>query len=284
MIKSPEALRRFERDGNRLYKGSSSGPSTTTVTNSTSLPGYAQPYATQLMQRAASLSNKPYESYSGQRIADLNQNQLAGINGLSNSYAGNQATLGSYQNMMNKTLNGDYLNLSTNPYWQAQSDAITTAYNKGVKPSTDAAFARAGAFGGSAYNDQVQNNQASLGSSLSNLAGNIYNTERGYQNSVNPSALFSAQQGAAQNVIGAGDITRSFTQDLLNMAYGDWQSAQNYPYSQLDVLAKGLSGAVGNASNSFQTAPNPYQANNFANYLGGGLAGMGLLSALGGQS
>jgi hypothetical protein len=178
------------------------------------------------MDRSAALSNKTYTPYTGQRIADLNTNQQAGINSIQNASAGNQATLGSYQQNMNDTLNGKFMDISTNPYWKAQSDAITSAYNSGTRPQTDSAFARSGAFGGSAYNEAVKNNQAALGTSLGNLAGNIYQTERQNQMAANPANLFGAQMSNAQNQIGVGDIQRGYLQDLLNQQQADWQAAQ----------------------------------------------------------
>lgn len=58
-------------------KGGSSSqqPQQTTVTNTT-LPAYAQPYVTDVMSRAQGIASRPYEAYSGARIAPFAQDQL----------------------------------------------------------------------------------------------------------------------------------------------------------------------------------------------------------------
>lgn len=275
-----------------LYSGGSDGGATTsTVTNTQQLPAYAQPYAEQLMSRSAALSNRPYTNYPGQRIADLNANQTSGINATSNQaqngFKGQQDALSQYQS----TVRGDYLNPSSNPYLQstvnkAMSD-VTNAYRSGTKPQTDAAFARSGAFGGSSWRESVANNERQLADSLGNTAmqmyGNNYLQERGNQmNAMNNVGTFqNVGYTDASKLIGAGDIQRSYLQDLLNQAYGDWTAAQNQPYANLDVLAKGLSGSVGNSGQSFSSQSNPYQASPFSTYLGGGLAAAGLAKSLG---
>jgi len=272
------------------YKGGGGGGNTTTTTTA-QLPKYAQPYATQLLERGAGLSNKAYQPYQGQRIADLNSSQQAGINRTQsqalNGFQG-QRDVG---NLYQQTVRGDFLNPDSNPYLQATFDTaagrMAQAYKNGTAAQTDANFGRAGAFGGSAWRQQVQGNENAFGDALANLATNTYgqnyNTER--NNQMNAMGMASGMQDLGYNdatkLIGAGDIQRSYQQDLLNQGYGDWQAAQNQEYANLDVLNKALAGSVGNAGQTFTTGANPYQTNNFANYLGGGLAGAGLAQSLG---
>lgn len=269
----------------------SKGGGTQTVTNTQQLPSYAQPYAQQLMQRSADLSNKEYTPYTGQRIADLNANQMAGINQTAaqgkSGFKGQSDVFDQYQ----KTVRGDYLSPDSNPYLsgmvQKALGDVSSAYRSGTKPTTDAAFSRAGAFGGSAWQNAVQNNERQLADALGNTALNAYGQnyaqERGNQLNAmnNAGAMQNIGYTDASKLIGAGDIQRSYLQDLLNQQYGDWQAAQNQPYANLDVLSKGLAGSVGNAGTSFTTSPNPYQASPFATYLGGGLAAAGLGKQLG---
>jgi len=270
---------------------SSKTPKNTTQQVTQQLPEYARPYAEQLMQRSAGLSEKEYTPYEGQRIADLNANQLSGINNTqdqaTSGFQGQQEVGDLYQ----QTVRGDFMNPESNPYLGHTFDAAATkmadAYKSGTAAQTDARYGRAGAFGGSAWRQATAGNERAFGDSLANLAtstyGQNYNTERA--NQINAMGAASQMQGIgytdASKLIGAGDIQRSYEQDLINQQYGDWQSAQNQPYANLDVLAKGISGSVGNAGESFTTGGNPYQANNFANYLGGGLAAAGIGQSLG---
>jgi hypothetical protein len=274
----------------RLFKGGST-PSNTSQTVTQQLPAYAQPYAEQLMSRSAGLSEKTYTPYQGQRIADLNASQQAGIGKTqqqaTNGFQGQQDASNVYQ----QTVRGDFLNPESNPYLQKTFDTaagrMAEAYKNGTAATTDSQFGRAGAFGGSAWQQAQAGNERAFGDSLANLATNTYgqnyNTERSNQLTAMNNAGQQQTLGYndASKLIGAGDIQRSYQQDLLNQGYGDWQAAQNQPYANLDVLAKGLSGSIGNAGQTFTTGANPYQANNFANYLGGGLTAAGLGQSLG---
>lgn len=62
----------------------------TSNVNQSNLPAYAQPYFTSLLDRAQSVSNDPYQAYTGQRVADLTPQQNQGIASVTNN-------VGSYQ-------------------------------------------------------------------------------------------------------------------------------------------------------------------------------------------
>lgn len=274
----------------RLHKGGSA-PSSTSQTVTQQLPAYAQPYAEDLMKRSSELSNKQYTPYGGQKIANLNDSQRYGI-----GKTQQQATMGfqgqgDVGDLYQQTVRGDFLSPESNPYLRAAFDTaanrMADAFKSGTASTTDAQYGREGAFGGSAWRQAQQGNALAFGDSLANLATNTYganyNQERGNQLAAmnNAGNMQNLGYNDASKLIGAGDIQRSYEQDLLNQGYGDWQSAQNQPYANLDVLAKGLSGSIGNAGQTFTSGANPYQANNFANYLGGGLATAGLANSLG---
>lgn len=65
-------------------------PTSQTITQ-TNLPSYLEPFVTRVAGRAEEISNRPYEAYTGQRIADFNQDQLASqdmVRGLPGVYTG----------------------------------------------------------------------------------------------------------------------------------------------------------------------------------------------------
>ncbi len=274
-----------------LYKGGGSAPANTSQTVTQQLPAYAQPYAEQLMSRSADLSNKQYTPYTGQKIADLNSSQLYGIGKTQQQGTMGFQGQGDANDLYQQTVRGDFLNPESNPYLQKTFDTaagrMASAYKNGTAAQTDSTFGRNGAFGGSAWQQAQQGNENAFGDSLANLATNTYGTNYNQERSNQLNAMQFAPQMQnmgytdSQKLIGAGDIQRSYQQDLLNQGYGDWQAAQNQPYANLDVLAKGLSGSIGNAGQTFTSAANPYQSNNFANYLGGGMAAAGLGQSLG---
>jgi hypothetical protein len=287
----PQSINRGKL-GRTLHKGGGgSSPSTVTQTTTQQLPSYAQPYAEQLMSRGSDLSNKQYTPYTGQRIAGLNANQQAGIGLTQNQALGGFQGQDEGNNLYQQTVRGDFLNPGSNPYldqtFDTAANRMANAYRSGTAAQTDANFGRQGAFGGSAWNQAQQANQTAFGDSLANLAANTYGQnyaqERGNQLNAMQFAPQMQNMGYtdAKQLLGAGDIQRSYIQDLLNQQYGDWSSAQNQPYANLDVLQKALSGSIGNASTTMQTAPNPYQASPYATMLGGGLATAGLANSLG---
>jgi len=130
-----------------------------------------QPYLQDLMWRSQGASNNQSP------LTAQSQNMIA-----NRATAGSPLT-GASSDALLKTIQGDYLDPTTNPVWGPMSGRIADAYSTGTAAQTDAAFNRAGAYGvgNSAYEETVGRNQQSLGDSLSLLAGNIYNQERGKQ-------------------------------------------------------------------------------------------------------
>jgi hypothetical protein len=86
----------------------------------------------------------------------------------------------------------------------------------------------------------------------------------------------------AQMLAAAGDARRSYQQELIDNATGQYEAAMGWPYSQYDWFANQLRGAgFGTYGQSVTSAPNPYASNSLASILGGGAALGGLASELG---
>lgn len=129
-----------------------------------------------------------------------------------------------------------------------------------------------------------QANQAALGqqAALSGQLGQAGLTA-GLSGSQALGQIGAQQQTADLARLQAQDASASQQQALqqqqLNTAYQDWQTAQNYPKSQLEYMSnilRGNAGALG--STQVQYAPAPSQASQLA---GLGLAGLGLYNVLG---
>lgn len=193
---------------------SGSDTSGTITTNQT--PAWLQAKQQDLLNRADAISQQPYEAYTGQTVAGLAPGQTQAIGGLQNTA----------QTVSN-------LDPASNPMWAVQAKNIGDQYAKYTAPQTNAAFARSGAFGGTAYNDAVQGNQKALGDSLAGLSANLYNT--GIQNSLN-----------ANNALlqGAG-VQQQNTQAGLTDAYQRWQQEKLFPAGQLDILGNAVNIAGG---------------------------------------
>jgi hypothetical protein len=275
--------------------GGSSAPSNTTSKTTTELPEWAQPYSQQLLQKGVDLSNQSMPVYTGQRSADLNSFQRDGLNmAAGRAYSGSpDITAGS--NQLQSTLNGNYLGYNAgtnqyagdNPYLSQAIDAAsqdaTRNFNSAVN-GTDATFARAGAFGGSAWQQAQQGNSHELANSLANTATNArmqnynqsaslaenalnrnqsaYLAERGNQlAALSPGLAYGNQAYTdAQQLQNSGNTVYADAQQHLTDQMNQWNEQAQSPYKQLDVLGNTIRAAVGGGSSVSQSAPgtNPY--------------------------
>lgn len=129
-----------------------------------------------------------------------------------------------------------------------------------------------------ARQQQAQQFGATLGQQVG-LAG----LTAGLQGSQALGALGAQQQAADLSRLQAQDVSaaqqQALQQQQLNQAYQDWQTAQNYPKSQLEYLSnilRGNAGALGSTQVAYTPAPST--SSQLASL---GLAGLGLYSALG---
>lgn len=295
------------------------GSSTQTVTQKSSYPEQVQPYIDPFMGQALSVAMQPYQSYTGQRVAPFTdlQNQAFGMTqDIANS---SNAQIGQAQNALSGIMGGanqigvgqNALLGQNNPYLQQAIDAasqdVTRNYQDATAPSTDAAFARSGAFGGSAWQQAVSDNQHQLTSDLGNIANSMrmqdYNTQAQLgeddlnrqaqiqgQNLNNQLSAIGAMPGLSQagynnasalSSVGAQQ-QQQLNQTRLDNAYNDWLNQQQYPYQQLGVMQGALGTILGSAGHDISTtSPNPNQSNPISGALGGALGGVGLASKLG---
>lgn len=184
---------------------SSGGGPTSTVTNQP--PAWYSNAAQSYLNRAGEVSGQPYTPYNGQRIADLSPVTTGSIQGLwdlANGHPmGDDAV-----NMTRNTLQGNYSNPHAdrqtqgvgtqrnsyggeNPYFMQQmsrgQDKIIDAYSRGASADTTRMFNLAGAFGGSAHQNAVKNNQEVLAEQLGDFTNNMlsdqYNRSAGLEES-----------------------------------------------------------------------------------------------------
>lgn len=263
---------------------SSKTPSTVTNITQQNRPSYVEKgYQERYLPGIYAAYERPYSPYKGQTIAGFTPEQQSGMQlATQRALSGSPITQAAGRNLTS-TLQGDYLDPSKNPAWAGMASGITDAYRTGTAAQTDKAFAQSRALGGSAYNEATQRNQAALGGALAGAAGNLYNTERGYQMQAAGMAPELAQQDYtdAQALMGVGDVQREYEQDLINKQMEDYYGAQNYPLKQLEMLGGGLGSAMTGALSQSATGPNPYKPNSTAGALGGAATGAGMGSTFG---
>lgn len=231
-------------------------------TQTQELPAYAQPYAQQILQQGAALSQQQMPQYGGQLVAGLTGGQQSAINGINNLAgqsnptlnAANSAVQGIAGNANNpyQTSNpyiGQNVQASQNPYAtmnnpyldaqvnKAQTD-LTNQYAAGTGAQTLAQFRNAGAFGGSAMQQQQQLQNTGLANDLTNvetqLRGNAYaNT----QQAAGQQAALNTQTGLANQ---SNNLNATQAQNALN--------SQNYQNAQTNALgAAGLAPGLNQA-------------------------------------
>jgi len=286
-----------------MSSGAKAAPANTTQVTTKEIPEWAQPAAKNLLDRGISLSNQPYQSYDGQRIAGMTGEQLNGL-----SMVRGRATYGSPEESAARqnftdTMGGKYLGQGAaynqyadmnNPYLQGMvnqsmndvSGRVNSQFNGnnyGTTAHQETLTRGLGEAANNAYG-QAYNLQAQLADANANRQQSAYSNER--NNQLQMAGLLpqygNIDYNNAQQLIGVGDIFRQEEQDNLNARYASWAEAQNQPYRQLDVLGNALGSAVNGQGNVSSTGyqSTPYTANKLASSIGGGLAGYGLGSAV----
>lgn len=323
------------RTQGRAFKGGGGGSSPSNVTNTTKVepPPQLAPYLAPFMQQASAVAMTPYQQYTGQQIADFTPDQYAGFD-LARQMAGyGMDDVHSSRTQLHSTMGGNYLGykpgtVSTgqnallgqnNPYLQSAinsaHDDISRTYGNSVFNNTDATMARAGAFGGSAWQQAQSENARQMSNELGRVSNDMRMADYGLQAQLgeadlarqlqasqfnaglNDSAYQSerarqlqaagmlpgmAQQGFAnaQALLGIGDAQQAQNQGQLDIAYQNWMNQQNQPYQSLDVMGNAIRTLMGGGGTQTQTGPNPYQRSGTASALGGALGGGMLGSSL----
>ncbi len=292
------------------------GSSGSTSTNEFKPPSYTQPGWQNYLSGAQNLASQGLPQYQGEVVAPLNPMTTAGLQQLSDftqqgtpeRVAGGQAIVNAAQGGMNPYAAASNPFIGQNPYLSSmidQSNAkIADRYKSGTAAQNDASFARSGAFGGSAWQDQTSRNQqdlaGALASNTNNLLGQNYNQsaqlaesglnrgasgwQSGVGNSLNAAQIGIGQQGADQAAIQAmvqgGQIPQQQLQQLLNAGQSYYQQGQQAPFTLSDFLGSALSRASGGQGTNTYTGSGG-GASPWTTAAGGAAIGAGLLGGWG---
>lgn len=253
------------------------------MTSTTSMPSWVQPYAAGFLNRAQQVADTPYQAYTGQMVAPMNQWQQQGLQAQAQrAMTGSPVTSAAQQNITS-TLNGDFLGQS-NPYLNSQIQAaqgdLTTAWNNTAIPSWSRAMQGSGSFGNSgvmqAQQAAASDLQKNLGRVSSDMRFNAYNTERQNQMSALGLAPSIANQDYADiaQLTNAGNAYQTQQQKVNDADYQQYLRQMQYPQQQLDIMRSALGGVnFGNTT----TTPGPSTASQL---VGGALTGASLYNLL----
>lgn len=215
--------------------GGGGGGTSTTVQ---SIPEELKPLATAYTNKAIGLGNTSYQPYTGQRYADLNSTQNAGIGMIQDRALSGSQTLDNAEGNLNQMMGG-----GTNPYLdqmvgKAQASALGAA---------NTAQIRSGSFGNSGIAEQTAKQ---LGTIATDMYGQQYNADQNRRlSAIQQAPTFANQQYTdAQQLLKAGQLQQDQAQQGLDFNYNQFQEQQNLPYKQLAAMSGVFGSNLGGTS------------------------------------
>jgi hypothetical protein len=283
----------------------------TTGTNNTTLPGYVAPYVDDLFARSQALtSSDPYQQYTGQRVAGLNDLQTNAANSVSGLNAGNLMTQGAGLTAQAgaytpgaQSFGLDAAQKYMNPYQANVTDVANTEARRQAdiqRMKDNSQAAQQGAFGGTrqAVVDAERERNLMLTQNNNTLTGqaNAYtNAQQQFnadQNRQQADSQFGstqalkagdslAQQGLKDFGVQstAGMLQQQNAQQNNDVAYQDFLKNQQHPYDQLQFQRGILAGFPGSSSTT--SSSNTAATNGLSNAAGLITAGKSIWDTLG---
>jgi len=298
---------------------SSSAPPQPTSTSQTTIPEYAKPYAEKMLGKAEAITESPYQTYGGQRMATSTPEQqaarqsVAGMQqpgqfaaGTGLAAAGGLGALGAGQQYMAMATSPGAQQAFMSPYMQnvvdlQKQEAIRDAQKGQLAQNLGAA--RQGTYGGARQLLAGTERERNLQQNLANIQatgaqkayeqamqGMQFGTTAGIQGgqAATQAGATLGQLGIGQQQAGIdlakaqeafGGMTQAEQQKALDLQYQDFLQQQQYPYKQLGFMSDILRGSANLAATGGKTVYEPPPS--LASQLGGvGLAGLGVYNLL----
>lgn len=281
-------------------------PSTTTVVSGTSIPEWVSEGGQRLFGEAEALARKPYQPYSGPRIAGLSENEQGAISSASENAGGYADDISSARSLIDSGgrswtdpgVSESYIN----PYARGVTDIAareTERRNLASQPQRGAAAVSAGAFGGARHGVNDSENRRNLDQQIADiyLRGGAEAWNAG-QGAFNADASRQVQAGGAfrsiaeseqglqtrdiSNLMTTGGLERNLEQASLDTAREDFQEQREWPYRQLNFALGALSGSPYEVEQNQTTTGQTLvpQQGALQQAAGVGLAGAGIYSLL----
>ncbi len=248
-----------------------SGPTVSTLNRTTTdeIPQYLTNASQDLIARGQALTSRPYEAYTGARVAEFSPDMQTAFGRMRNQQVAPQigeatglASLAG-KRAMDYGMFGEGVQQYMNPYMQNVVDIERRKAQEAADQQAAALSGQAvrqGAFGGSGAALQQRALRRDTAQQLGDIQAQGLN--RAYEGAVNQynqgisSGLAASQQlgGLGQTQFGqemditkglatSGDVQRQREQALMDVKYGDYLAEQKYPYEQL-AFQQGLVSGV----------------------------------------
>jgi len=246
-----DSLTRSEA-GRVIYGGG--GGSDSTASTARTIPDELKPLAQRYADVAINYSNKPFQSYTGQRYADLNNTQNQAIQMIQNRATNGSPVMDQANSTLTSALNGG----NTNPYLDQlvnkANQSVISNYNMLTKPQLESSMVNSGSFGNSGLQQMQQIQQKAAAQQMSDNAaqmyGNAYNTDRANQIQALQIAPTYGNQAYsdANQLLQAGNTQQNQAQNNLDFGYQQWNNQQNYPLKQMQAMSGVLGQSMGTAT------------------------------------
>lgn len=207
------------------------------------IPEELKPLASAYTNKAIGLAGQSYQPFTGQRFADLNGTQSAGLDMIQNRALNGSATMGNAESALNGFMSG-----GTNPYL----DAMVNRAQGNVLSNANMAAARSGSFGNSGIAEEAAKNMGNVATQMYGQAYDGDQARRMQAIGMAPTFGNAAYTDAAQ-LLGAGQVKQDQAQQGLDFNFGQFQEGQNLPYKQLAAMSGVFGSNLGGASTTTQT-------------------------------
>lgn len=280
--------------------------STTQNTTQTYNPAGSS-YLTGALQTAQNAAQTPFQNYSGQLVAPVNQQQNLGISGVNQYANAAQPYIGDAANYINAGAASPAGNISQflNPYTQQVVDATQNQFNQSNKIQQSQLLGNAasmGALGGDrsaiAQSELAKQQNLAQNPVIAGLYSQGFNTALGAaQNygqqqlsagyglgSLGTAAQTAGLQGATQQ-IGAGSLQQQTSQAQNQAQYNEFLRQAGYPFQASQFLTQATSSLAPSLGGTQQgySQTTPAQPSLLGQIAGLGLAGAGIYNGFGGN-
>lgn len=257
----------------RIYGGGDDDGGGGTSVTKQEIPAELKPLASAYTTKAIGLSNQGFQPYYGQRYADLNGTQMAGVNMAASRALNGSQTMKNAESFMNTTMNGgNQTNVMANPYAGMNNPYLNSAIDNAMGDVSTRVNSQ---FSGSNYGTTAH--QGTLAEELGNVANTMRMQDYGMQQQLAENAVarnleadqfdmgnrMAAMQYAptfgneaynnANQLMNAGQVLQDQQQQNLDFAYQQFAEQQDLPYKQLAAMSGVFGSNLGGSSTTQQS-------------------------------
>jgi hypothetical protein len=218
-----------------LCKGGGGGGSSKTTQE---IPEELKPLAKRYAEMGLNLSDNKFKYYEGDRFADLNWQQNAGLDAMAKRANQGSQTFDNAEKNLNQMMDA-----GPNPYLDQMYGKAAEA----VKSNFTTGAINSGSFGNANQQDQFQNN---LGDMATQMYGGAYDADQNRR----MQAIGMAPQFANQDYIDSeqlfksGQIRQDQTQQQKDFDYSQFNDAHNHIYKKMAGISSVLGTNMGGTS------------------------------------